>query len=414
MMVKKKALFITRNGLLEPLGQSQILAYLLPLTDQYTFHIISFEEVDDFDGPAYRALSESCLARGVHLVSLRYGASGRRLSVLTGFVDLYRTARRVCRQEGIEVIHARSYYPAFVTLSLYRSFGIPLIFDMRALWPEELAASGRIKPRSVVFRTVKWLERRCLRKAAAIVSLTRAAVDHLVKENPALELADKFSVIPTCTDINRFELSDGVVGNTEDILLSCFGTLISGWFLFDYLRLSVDYLLTNYDRVNIEILTRDDQTEVMARLDPERKWAGRIIIFSATPQEMPGRMQRHAGTMFFFRSDISKLGSFPTRMAEALSAGLPLLANPYVRDVADIINDNEVGVVMRDLDPATIARGCDAFMQLVCTPGIAGRCRSVAEEQLSLDSGIQRYRRVYGEVLSKRPEVSTVAAKLSI
>lgn len=44
---KKSVLFLTRNGLLEPLGQSQILAYLVPLSDTYDFHLISFEKEKD-------------------------------------------------------------------------------------------------------------------------------------------------------------------------------------------------------------------------------------------------------------------------------------------------------------------------------------------------------------------------------
>lgn len=47
-MPKKKTLYLSYTGLLEPLGRSQILAYLSRLSDEYKFTIVSFEKAADF------------------------------------------------------------------------------------------------------------------------------------------------------------------------------------------------------------------------------------------------------------------------------------------------------------------------------------------------------------------------------
>ena len=57
--------------------------------------------------------------------------------------------------------------------------GKPFIFDMRAIWPEEMVVAGRLDPRSAMYRLLKWGERQCLLKAGAVVSLTHAALPYL-------------------------------------------------------------------------------------------------------------------------------------------------------------------------------------------------------------------------------------------
>ena len=61
-MSKKKILYLTRDGLLEPLGQSQILSYLVPLSKNYNFHIVSFEKQDDLiDIKHFESIKSICI-----------------------------------------------------------------------------------------------------------------------------------------------------------------------------------------------------------------------------------------------------------------------------------------------------------------------------------------------------------------
>ena len=44
---KKCVLYISYDGILEPLGRSQILSYLKALSSEYRIHLISFEKRKD-------------------------------------------------------------------------------------------------------------------------------------------------------------------------------------------------------------------------------------------------------------------------------------------------------------------------------------------------------------------------------
>ena len=78
---------------------------------------------------------------------------------------------------------------------------------------------------------------------------------------------------------------------------------------------------------------------------------------------MPKRICKHDGSVFFFTSNISKLGSAPTRLAEILWTGIPVLTNLGVGDVEQILANNKVGILIYPSD--NLAKKCDHFINLI-------------------------------------------------
>ena len=397
--MKKNILFLTRNGLLEPLGQSQILSYLVPLSQDFNIHIVSFEKRRDLEDLNHlNQIKEKCKSNNIQWSPLTYRKTFRSLGITIGFIDLLSRAWSLCASKKIDCIHARSYYPAFIALLLFKTKNIPFIFDMRALWPEELVEAGRLKKGRLAWKTIKGLEKKCLKHASKVISLTYAAVTHLDKENPSYELKNKTVVIPTCADLDRFEIKT-IKKEFNHITLSCVGSMLSGWFKIDVLKNVLNYMLTTYANVNFEFLTRDSKQDLLNYLDPTKKWEDRIIIESVLFRDMPKRLSSHDGSMFFFTSNISKLGSAPTRMAEILGTGTPILTNAGVGDVDTIILENSVGQLLNPNDTNDIENSCDLFVNMIKQNEIAARCRATSERLFSLDSGVQKYRRVYQDLL---------------
>lgn len=395
----KNILFITRNGLLEPLGQSQILSYLVPLSKDFSINIISFEKNIDVENKEHlNSIKKICVDNNIEWKPLTYRKTLRSLGVLVGLIELLFLALKICKIKEIDCVHARSYYPAFVALAIYRLKKIPFIFDMRALWPEELVEAGRLKENSVSWKIIKNLEKKCLKKSFKVVSLTHAAVEHLDKVHPDFLLKQKTSVIPTCANLDRFMLKDHKFA-PENITISCVGSMLSGWFKINILKDVVDYLLSNYPTINFEFLTRDNEEELMLKIDPENKWFERIQIESVLFKDMPKRLIKHDGSVFFFTANISKLGSAPTRMAEILGTGIPVLTNAGVGDVDKIVTENKIGELLNSENKIDIKTACDNFMQLVIKKDIAKQCRLAAEELFSLDVGVKNYKSIYNKII---------------
>lgn len=395
----KNILFITRNGLLEPLGQSQILSYLIPLSKQFSIHIISFEKEKDISNKKHLShIKNRCKENNINWTPLTYRNTFRFLGIVFGFVELFFKAIGICTVNKVDCIHARSYYPAFIALLILRIKKVPFIFDMRALWPEELVEAKRLKEKSITWNVIKALEKKCLKKAVAVVSLTHAAVKHLEQLYPEYSLKQKTTVIPTCANLERFRLKTCEF-TPNSITISCIGSMLSGWFKIDVLKAVVEYMLSNYPNIRFEFLTRDCKEELLLKIDKDRKWTNRIHIDSVLFKDMPNRLAKHDGSVFFFTANISKLGSAPTRMAELLGTGIPVLTNSGVGDVDKIILDHKVGELLNADNKADFKTACDNFIKLIEKKNIAQQCRYTAETLFALDVGVRNYRTIYNKIV---------------
>jgi glycosyltransferase involved in cell wall biosynthesis len=304
--------------------------------------------------------------------------------------------RREVRGQGAQLIHARSYIPAAVAMIVSRLTEVPFLFDMRALWPEELITAGRLRRGSVLHRAIVAAERACLRRAGAVVSLTHAAVDYLRRVYPSDMADQRVSVIPTCADLDRFVPAGQA---PTCLVIGCLGTVLSGWFRLDWLASFLSVAARQDEGAVFELTTRDDPARVRAALDPEGKLGDRLRIASSAPEDVQKVLQGLTASVMFFTDGLSKLRSSPTRMAEILGCGLPVVANDGVGDVARIIRAYRVGVLAEGPEPEAMATAWSELMALLKDPELSSRCRKAAEEVFSLESGAAAYARLYEQVL---------------
>lgn len=387
-------IYITRNGLLEPLGQSQVLAYVRGLSRYYRITLITYEKDEDrADVALMAAMRAECDRLGIRWLPQRFRPRPKLIAPALSMVRMAWLVWREVQSQGARLIHARSYIPSAVAMSVSRITGVPFIFDMRALWPEELITAGRLRRGSLLHRAIVAAERSCLRRAAAVVSLTHAAVDHLNCTYPADMAGQKVTVIPTCADLDRFvpaahRLPHRVIG--------CLGTVLSGWFRLDWLASFLSVAAARDEDTVFELTTMDDPARVRAALDPDGRLGERLRISSAAPEDVHRVLQgQTASVMFYAGGEVSELGRSPTRMAEILGCGRPVVANEGVGDVARIIRDYRVGVLAQGHDPQAMAAAWTDLMALLKDPDLASRCRKAAEEVFSLEAGTASYARLY-------------------
>lgn len=419
-------LYLSRTGMLEPLGHSQVLSYLIGLSDDFDITLISFERGEDLaDNAELARIERLCEDYRIRWVRLRYLHRPRLLAAAWNLVVLFWQTYREARRSKAQLIHARSYIAAAGAWAVSRLRGVPYLFDMRSLWPEELITSRRLRRGSWLHRVIFWAERRLLADAGIVVSLTRAGARYLGDVHPGALGDERLWVIPTCADLDRFHPvlePDTRVGGP---LIGCHGSLTSGWFRIDLLAKMFDLIAERLPDARFEIITREDPTTVRRALEASQDdsstagsghvplggapdWRARLSISAAKPSDIHVRLQRQDLSVFFYASGAaSELGRSPTRMGEALGCGVPVVTNEGIGDVAEIIRDDNVGVVIDGEDPAALARAADAAVALLLDPAVAKRCRQVAEQIYSLDAGIRSYREIYralgaGEYCSDR------------
>jgi len=395
-------LYLTRNGLLEPLGQSQVLAYLRGLSRHYAITLITYEKDEDArDTARVEAAQRECLALGIRWLPQRYRSRPKLLAPALSMLRMLWLAVREVRRSKARLIHARSYIPAAAAMVAGRLTNVPFIFDMRALWPEELITAGRLRRGSLLHRVIVAAERACLRNAAGVVSLTYAGVEYLKTEYPEELEGQRIVVIPTCADLEKFVVPS-LARARKPKIHGCLGTVLSGWFRLEWLAAWFETVARRDPEVHFEIVTRDDPDAVRMALQLSGGVARRLSILSASPEDVPTVLCRHhVSTMFYAGGEVSEVGRSPTRMAEVLACGIPVVANAGVGDVARIISERRVGVVVEGPGLEAMERGAAELEDLLNDPDLPQRCRAAAEAVFSLKSGTDRYCSLYSDILAE-------------
>ena len=210
-----KSIFLTYDGMLDQLGESQILPYLnsLSLNDNKV-HIISFEK--------YKSLKDLNIkldelnSLGISWTYLRFSES--RNPFIKGF-DLLKCFFVIIKTVITfkpDFIHARGHPMALLALIFNKILRIKYIFDFRGLWADERITKGgwnmELFWHRVQFRTFKRIEQFSLKHSSAIVFLTRKVKDELIK--PSVKDTRIFRIIPCASDYDLFNILE----NKQNIL----------------------------------------------------------------------------------------------------------------------------------------------------------------------------------------------------
>ena len=389
-----KVLYLSYTGLLEHIGQSKVLAYLRLLARDKQITLVSFEKRADLaDTASGQAQRDACDALWIRWIPNRDHHRPRLMATAWDMTSFLWTA--VWEAGRADLIHARSYIAAFVATAAGALTGRPVIFDMRAFWPEEMVAAGRLRRDSLLYRLLKRAEIVCLRRAAAIVSLTCAAVPYIEAQLGAAKSGTPVVVIPTCADLDRFTPRPGLslvalrsVGSV--------GTVLSGWFRFDWLKAFFAAASAAQPDIDRAIVTQESETDVRAALGDGLDG---VRVYGVIPAGVPDAVRSFdAVAMFFTDGGLAKLGSCPTRMGEVLGCGIPLVSNGGVGDVADVIARHRVGVLVSDGSNEAMARAVAELKALIAEPDLAARCRAAAEAEFSLAKGAAAYDLLYRQI----------------
>lgn len=375
--------YLSYDGALDPLGSTQVIPYLEGLSRKgCLIDLITFEKPSRLKQVDRVALLAARLARaGIVWHALRYHRTPRvpatLLDVGAGAIYL----RRLARAAAFDVFHCRGEItPVMVRLSRLKG---PLLLDMRGFFSDERVDAGSWAEGGLLDRGVRAMEAQNLIRATRVVVLTERG--RMVLRGRGVKLP--IDVIPTCVDLERFKPAAAREAARFDLVY--FGSL-GGWYMTDAMLDFVEELRETDPGIRFLFLTNDPSTPASARL----RSAG-AAVRTASPEEVPGWLAQCRAAFFFIRATPSKMASCPTKLAEALAMGLPVLTGPGVGDVDTILGEERVGVVLDGFFKESFQKGWRALLELLAEPGIRDRCRSVAESRLSLAGAVEQYDRAY-------------------
>jgi glycosyltransferase involved in cell wall biosynthesis len=374
--IRPRVIYISYDGAAEPLGQSQVVAYLERLAGECDIRLISFEKPEDDREAIAARLAEA----GVAWHPLPYHGRPPVASTAWDVARGARTIRRVAT--GIDepvILHARSYVPALMALRANLPDSSRLLFDIRGFWADERVEGG-IWRRGGLYQVAKRFERRFFAEADAVVTLTRRSVEQIRQWMGANRAP--IEVIPTCVDVERF----AEAGSNGRPPRTVWAGTVTGWYDFP-----AGVALAREIGLPFTVLTR--QVEEARRALDGSDAQVRSISVDAMPAELsPGDIG-----LCTVRPSFSKLASAPTRVAEYLAAGMPFAALAGVGDLDEIAAEG-VGAILSGSDGSSLAAAAADLRALAADRATPARCRAVARRRFSLESGVEAYLRLYREL----------------
>jgi len=390
-----KILYISYDGLMEPLGQSQVLAYQEKLAGDHDIHIISFEKKEDLANITSLEAAKSRVAKaGIHWHYLKYH---RRLSIFATAYDLligFFLSLWICLRFKIQIIHARSYVPSVIAIGIKKLITVKFIFDMRGFWADEKVDGGSWDKKSHIYSLTKKFEKLFLLQSDHIVSLTHAGIKEISKFPYIKSDALNFTVIPTCADLNLFQnyhlqkdgLTIGYVGSA------------GLWYNFSATLKAFSLILEAKPNAKLLIINRNEHDFIKDSIRSANLSWENISLFSSSLEEIPHFMnQMHAG-IFFINPLFSKQASAPTKLGEFLGCGIPCLSNHHVGDMAGILETNNCGVAIKNFSENEIKSGVERLLSLISQAEVPQKCTQTAKQYFSLERGVNLYSNVYNKL----------------
>ena len=404
---QKQVLYITYDGLTDPLGQSQILPYLKGLSKLgYRFTILSFEKKERLEqGKAI--IDQLCAESHIRWVPLMFTSKPPLLAKFYDALQMKRKAVQLQKETGFAMVHCRSYIAADVGLYLKKKFGIKFFFDMRGFWADEKKDGGSWNMAHPVFRRVyqyyKAKEREYLQHADYIISLTEAGKREMLTW-PTLNKEVPLQVIPCCADMAHFSLTDaaqresakdklGVKGN--QLLVSYLGS-VGTWYMLDEMLEFFKQLKQKYPQAKFLFLTHTDRQVIDGRIAALGLNGEDFIVMQASRKEVPVLVKASDINISFIRPVYSKISSSPTKLGEVLSMGIPVICNSGVGDVKEIVEKTDAGFVVDGCTEKEFAAAIEAIPALLQKDPAA--IRKGAKEIYDLEIGIERYAESYKQV----------------
>ncbi|RDE51172.1 MAG: hypothetical protein DVS81_07620 [Candidatus Accumulibacter meliphilus] len=401
------ALFITYDGLLDPLGGSQILPYLYSIAKHpRPLHILSFEKPERFAVGA-ETLRVDLAQRGIGWSPLSFTNRFGKFGKVWDLARMYFWGLRLAASHRVKLIHARGHPPAQIGLLIKRLLGAKLIFDFRGLWVDERVDKGGWNlacwSHRWQYRHFKRTERKLLANADHIVVLTHAVLPEVCRLGGAS--ASKITVIPCCADFDHFPLA-----TTQSRALARISVGIPEHAcVMGYLgSVGRMYMLDRFFRLfELAVAQRGDVYALMVTQDVEalKKVMGdslpaalhvRVDIRPATRNEIPSVIAAMDVLVGFIQPSYARMAASPTKLAECFSAGIPAICNSGVGDVAEQIQMLRAGVLV---DPCSDSELSAAATRLDEISALGGRrLREAARDVFGLEVAAARYQAVYSKL----------------
>ncbi len=269
-----------------------------------------------------------------------------RLSKTTktlGFVSFAATAslRGLAGDLSADVVIATSPPPSvgIPGMLIARRLHAPLVFDVRDIWPEAIALSGRLKNPALI-SLLEAVERKLYAASAAVSVVTEGKRERLIEKGVAEE---KIAVIPNGVDLSRFDANSGsdparggrAILRQYGVADDRFVVLYAGVFnppqgldiLLDAAKKLESYGATGAKRVQFALIGHGSERERLERRAADEELSSSVRFLPEQSRENIPALLCAADAIAVTLRRRRDSHTVPSKLYEAMASGRPVLVS---------------------------------------------------------------------------------------
>jgi len=407
----KKILFISYDGMTDPLGQSQVIPYLAGLTEYgYEFTILSCDKPNKYAD--YKEYVMNLLRPySIKWVSIPYHKKPPVLSSYFDLLMLKKKARQLHKKEKFDLVHTRPGLPTLVALWMKKKYGVKFLNDIRGFWADERVDGGMWNMKNPLFKAIyRWFkgkELECLENSDYNTCLTFKARAEILSWNIPNQPVP-ITVIPCSVDMALFNpeaidknlkaaLQKELNIKDTDFIIAYLGS-IGGWYLTDEMMQFCKIAADKIPHAKFLFISPHNRSMIAAAAKKHGIFSEKILVKYGKRHEIPALLSFSSYSIFFIKHCYSKLSSSPTKHGEIMAMGIPVITNVGVGDVQEIVEKYESGFVLKELKQGNYIHYVE---MLTDTHFDSKKIREGAADFYSLERAIQKYREVYEHILNE-------------
>lgn len=394
----------------DPLGQSQVIPYLIGLTKYgYQFTILSCEKKERYS--LYKNEVDNLLkSSSIKWSPIFYHKKPPILSTVYDVYQLKKKAKQLHTKEKFDMVHTRPGIPALVGLWMKKRSGIKFLNDIREFYADSRVDGGIWNPKNFIYKKIyrffKEKENEAVEKSDGIVCLTYAA-EKIIKQWPQYKKHVPLMVIPCSVDMALFDpeeinpiqkskLKNELNIQEDDFIISYLGS-IGSWYLTNEMMQFFKIINDKIPAAKFLFISPSGHETVMQAAQRSGLPINKIILKQASRNEIPALLSFSRYSVFFIKPCYSKQSSSPTKHGEIMAMGIPVITNDGVGDVANIVEKYQSGIVLKELSEKEF----DVAANIINEKAIFDKhiIRDGAFAYYSLDNAIEKYKEIYKRII---------------
>ena len=396
MNTSKNILVITYWGFNSPILQSYALPYIKILKKNLMpggrIFLFTLTPVKDNNEANYQKIKSKFNNEGITLVNYTYSPFGLKMSAK--FIAIFFALVTLTLKNQISYIHCWCTPGGAIGYIVSLFTGKPLVLDSFEPHAQSMVETNTWKKNSAAFKILFNLEKLQLKRASFVICAAQGMIAYSQKVYGIIKT--KYSVKPACVDLELFSKKEkdfSLVPGIDQNSIVCvyvgkFGDIYLSQEVFNFFKIAHSYLGTNF---KVLLLTNHADEEINMYCRNANLNRNVVLKYFVEHKNVPDYMSLGHFGICPVKPVPTKEFCTPIKNAEYWAMGLPVVITKNISTDSKLIDDNNIGYVLKELNDAEYLNAVKKIQELLQDNSLDKKIRGIAEKYRNYSIAEQIY-----------------------